>query len=93
MLKNGVLDAQLTVKPDALQSYYKPRAPFLGIPRYEKRYEVSYEIGMFTEMQGEPQLTVEDPQAGKNVLYRTVLDTQAFPLQRVCPQGGVQGSG
>ena len=84
--ENGVLDAQLTVKPDALQSYYKPRAPFLGIPRYEKRYEVSYEIGMFTEMQGEPQLTVEDLQAGKNVLYRTVLDTQAFRSSAFAPK-------
>ena len=84
--ENGVLDAQLTVKPGALQSYYKPRAPFLGIPRYEKRYEVSYEIGMFTEMQGEPQLTVEDLQAGKNVLYRTVLDTQAFRSSAFAPK-------
>ena len=84
--ENGVLDAQLTVKPDALQSYYKPRAPFLGIPRYEKRYEVSYEIGMFTEMQGEPQLTVEDLQAGKNVLYRTVLDTQAVRSSAFAPK-------
>ena len=84
--ENGVLDAQLTVKPDALQSYYKPRAPFLGIPRYEKRYEVSYEIGMFTEMLGEPQLTVEDLQAGKNVLYRTVLDTQAFRSSAFAPK-------
>ena len=84
--ENGVLDAQLTVKPDALQSYYKPRAPFLGIPRYEKRYEVSYEIGMFTEMQGEPQLAVEDLQAGKNVLYRTVLDTQAFRSSAFAPK-------
>ena len=84
--ENGVLEAQLTVKPDALQSYYKPRAPFLGIPRYEKRYEVSYEIGMFTEMQGEPQLTVEDLQAGKNVLYRTVLDTQAFRSSAFAPK-------
>ena len=84
--ENGVSDAQLTVKPDALQSYYKPRAPFLGIPRYEKRYEVSYEIGMFTEMQGEPQLTVEDLQAGKNVLYRTVLDTQAFRSSAFAPK-------
>ena len=84
--ENGVLDAQLTVKPDALQSYYKPRVPFLGIPRYEKRYEVSYEIGMFTEMQGEPQLTVEDLQAGKNVLYRTVLDTQAFRSSAFAPK-------
>ena len=84
--ENGVLDAQLTVKPDALQSYYKPRAPFLGIPRYEKRYEVSYEIGMFTEMQGEPQLTMEDLQAGKNVLYRTVLDTQAFRSSAFAPK-------
>ena len=84
--ENGVLDAQLTVKPDALQSYYKPRAPFLGIPRYEKRYEVSYEIGMFTEMRGEPQLTVEDLQAGKNVLYRTVLDTQAFRSSAFAPK-------
>ena len=84
--ENGVLDAQLTVKPDALQSYYKPRAPFLGIPRYEKRYEVSYEIGMFTEMQGEPQLTVEDLQACKNVLYRTVLDTQAFRSSAFAPK-------
>ena len=84
--ENGVLDAQLTVKPGALQSYYKPRAPFPGIPRYEKRYEVSYEIGMFTEKQGEPQLTVEDLQAGKNVLYRTVLDTQAFRSSAFAPK-------
>ena len=84
--ENGILDAQLTVKPGALQSYYKPRAPFPGIPRYEKRYEVSYEIGMFTEKQGEPQLTVEDLSAGKNVLYRTVLDTQAFRSSAFAPK-------
>ena len=84
--ENGVLDAQLTVKPGALQSYYKPRAPFPGIPRYEKRYEVSYEIGMFTEKQGEPQLTVEDLSAGRNVLYRTVLDTQAFRSSAFAPK-------
>ena len=84
--ENGILDAQLTVKPGALQSYYKPRAPFPGIPRYEKRYEVSYEIGMFTEKQGEPQLTVEDLSVGKNVLYRTVLDTQAFRSSAFAPK-------
>ena len=84
--ENGVLDAQLTVKPGALQSYYKPRAPFPGIPRYEKRYEVSYEIGMFTEKQGEPQLTVEDLSAGRNVLYRTMLDTQAFRSSAFAPK-------
>ena len=84
--ENGTLNAQLTVKPGALQSYYKPRTPFLGIPRYEKRYEVSYEIGMFTEKQGEPQRTVEDLSAGKNVLYRTVLDTQAFRSSAFAPK-------
>ena len=84
--ENGTLNAQLTIKPGALQSYYKPRTPFPGVPRYEVHYEVQYEIGMYTEKQGQPQLTVEDLRDDKNVLYRVGLDTRASHPSAFAPK-------
>ncbi|WP_455113190.1 gluconolactonase [Rothia mucilaginosa] len=84
--ENGTLDAQLTVKPGALLNYYEPRVPFPGAPSYEKRYEVNYEIGMFTEKQGQPPLTLDDLRAGKNVLFHSALYTQAFRPSPFAPK-------
>ena len=84
--ENGTLHAQLRVKPGELQNYYEPRVPFPGAPSYEKRYEVNYEIGMFTEKQGQPPLTLDDLRAGKNVLFHSALHTQAFRPSPFAPK-------
>ena len=84
--ENGTLNAQLRVKPGELQNYYEPRVPFPGAPSYEKRYEVNYEIGMFTEKQGQPPLTLDDLRAGKNVLFHSALYTQAFRPSPFAPK-------
>ena len=84
--ENGTLNAQLTVKPGELQNYYEPRTPFPGASSYEKRYEVNYEIGMFTEKQGQPPLTLDDLRAGKNVLFHSALHTQAFRPSPFAPK-------
>ena len=84
--ENGTLNAQLTVKPGELQNYYEPRTPFPGAPSYEKRYEVNYEIGMFTEKQGQPPLTLDNLRAGKNVLFHSALYTQAFRPSPFAPK-------
>ena len=80
--EDGTLDAQLTVKPDVLQRYYEPRNYFPGIPRYEVRYEVD----LVAEKQGQPPLTVEDLWAGKNVVRRIAVHTQAFRPEKFAPK-------
>ena len=80
--ENGTLDAQLTVKPGALLNYYEPRNYFPGIPRYEVRYEVD----LVAEKQGQPPLTVEDLWAGKNVVRRIAVHTQAFRPSPFAPE-------
>ena len=80
--EDGTLDAQLTVKPGALLSYYEPRNYFPGIPRYEVRYEVD----LVAEKQGQPPLTVEDLWAGKNVVCRIAVHTQAFRPSPFAPE-------
>lgn len=80
--EDGTLDAQLTVKPDVLQRYYEPRNYFPGIPRYEVRYEVD----LVAEKQGQPPLTVEDLWAGKNVVRRIAVHTQAFRPSPFAPE-------
>ena len=80
--EDGTLDAQLTVKPDVLQRYYEPRDYFPGIPRYEVRYEVDLVAGQ----QGQPQLTLEDLWAGKNVIRRIAVQTQAFRPSPFAPK-------
>ena len=80
--EDGTLDAQLTVKPDVLQRYYEPRDYFPGIPRYEVRYEVD----LVAEQQGQPQLTLEDLWAGKNVIQRIAVQTQAFRPSPFAPK-------
>ena len=80
--EDGTLDAQLTVKPDVLQRYYEPRNYFPGIPTYEVRYEVD----LVAEQQGQPQLTIEDLWAGKNVVRRIALQTQAFRPSPFAPE-------
>ena len=80
--EDGTLDAQLTVKPDVLQRYYEPRNYFPGIPRYEVRYEVD----LVAEKQGDPQLTVKDLWAGKNVVQRIAVQTQAYRPEKFAPK-------
>ena len=80
--EDGTLDAQLTVKPDVLQRYYEPRDYFPGIPRYEVRYEVD----LVAEQQGQPQLTLEDLWAGKNVIRRIAVQTQVFRPSPFAPK-------
>ena len=80
--EDGTLDAQLTVKPDVLQRYYEPRNYFPGIPTYEVRYEVD----LVAEQQGQPQLTLEDLWAGKNVIRRIAVQTQAFRPSPFAPK-------
>lgn len=80
--EDGTLDAQLTVKPGALLNYYEPRNYFPGIPRYEVRYEVD----LVAEQQGQPQLTIEDLWAGKNVVQRIAVQTQAYRPEKFAPK-------
>lgn len=80
--EDGTLDAQLTVKPDVLQRYYEPRYYFPGILPYEVRYEVD----LVAEQQGQPQLTIEDLWAGKNVIQRIAVQTQAFRPSPFAPK-------
>ena len=80
--EDGTLDAQLTVKPDVLQRYYEPRNYFPGIPRYEVRYEVV----LVAEQQGQPQLTLKDLWAGKNVVQRIAVQTQAYRPEKFAPK-------
>ena len=80
--EDGTLDAQLTVKPDVLQRYYEPRYYFPGIPTYDVRYEVD----LVAEQQGQPQLTIEDLWAGKNVIRRITVQTQAFRPSPFAPK-------
>ena len=80
--EDGTLDAQLTVKPGALLNYYEPRNYFPGIPRYE----VHYEVDLVAEKQGQPPLTVEDLWAGKNVVRRIAVHTQAFRPSPFAPE-------
>ena len=80
--EDGTLDAQLTVKPDVLQRYYEPRYYFPGILPYEVRYEVD----LVAEQQGQPQLTLEDLWAGKNVIQRIAVQTQAFRPSPFAPK-------
>ena len=80
--EDGTLDAQLTVKPDVLQRYYEPRNYFPGIPRYEVRYEVD----LVAEQQGQSQLTLEDLWAGKNVVQRIAVQTQAYRPEKFAPK-------
>ena len=80
--EDGTLDAQLTVKPGALLNYYEPRNYFPGIPRYEVRYEVD----LVAEKQGDPQLTVKDLWAGKNVVQRIAVQTQAYRPEKFAPK-------
>lgn len=80
--EDGTLDAQLTVKPDVLQRYYEPRNYFPGILPYEVRYEVD----LVAEQQGQPQLTIEDLWAGKNVIRRIPVQTQAFRPSPFAPK-------
>ena len=80
--EDGTLDAQLTVKPGALLNYYEPRNYFPGIPRYEVRYEVD----LVAEQQGQPQLTLEDLWAGKNVVRRIAVQTQAYRPEKFAPK-------
>lgn len=80
--EDGTLDAQLTVKPDVLQRYYEPRYYFPGILPYEVRYEVD----LVAEQQGQPQLTIEDLWAGKNVIRRIAVQTQVFRPSPFAPK-------
>ena len=80
--EDGTLDAQLTVKPDVLQRYYEPRYYFPGILPYEVRYEVD----LVAEQQGQTQLTLEDLWAGKNVIQRIAVQTQAFRPSPFAPK-------
>ena len=80
--EDGTLDAQLTVKPDVLQRYYEPRNYFPGIPRYEVRYEVV----LVAEQQGQPPLTLKDLWAGKNMVHRIAVHTQAFRPNAFAPK-------
>ena len=76
--EDGTLDAQLTVKPDVLQRYYEPRNYFPGIPRYE--------VDLVAEKQGDSQLTVKDLWAGKNVVQRIAVHTQAYRPEKFAPK-------
>ena len=80
--EDGTLDAQLTVEPDVLQRYYEPRNYFPGIPRYEVRYEVD----LVAEQQGQPRLTLDNLWAGKNVVQRIAVQTQAYRPEKFAPK-------
>ena len=79
---DGTFEAKLTVKANALENFYTPIDYFPGITLDEVRYET----GILTEAKGQPQSSIEDIWAGKNVIAHNPMYTRAYHPQVLAPK-------
>ena len=71
---DGTFDAYLKIKPDTLESYY-PLTEYAPDMTLEK---VRYETGILTEAKGQPQSSIEDIWARKNVVAHQGLNANDY---------------
>ena len=79
---DGTFEAKLTIKAKALESFYTPIDYFPGITLDEVRYET----GILTEAKGQPQSSIEDIWARKNVIAHHPMYTRAYHPQVLAPK-------
>ena len=92
---DGTFEAKLTIKAKALESFYTPIDYFPGITLDEVRYET----GILTEAKGQPQSSIEDIWARKNVAIHQPIYARRHPKiigthwEVRCPEGHRERSG
>ena len=79
---DGTFEAKLTINAKALESFYTPIDYFPGITLDEVRYET----GILTEAKGQPQSSIEDIWARKNVIAHNPMYTRAYHPQVLAPK-------
>ena len=79
---DGTFEAKLTIKAKALESFYTPIDYFPGITLDEVRYET----GILTEAKGQPQSSIEDIWARKNVIAHHPMYTRTYHPQVLAPK-------
>lgn len=79
---DGTFEAKLTIKAKALENFYTPIDYFPGITLDEVRYET----GILTEAKGQPQSSIEDIWARKNVIAHNPMYTRAYHPQVLAPK-------
>ena len=79
---DGTFEAKLTIKAKALESFYTPIDYFPGITLDEVRYET----GILTEAKGQPQSSIEDIWARKNVIAHNPMYTRAYHPEVMAPK-------
>ena len=79
---DGTFEAKLTIKAKALESFYTPIDYFPGITLDEVRYET----GILTEAKGQPQSSIEDIWARKNVIAHHPMYTRAYHPEVMAPK-------
>ena len=79
---DGTFEAKLTIKANALENFYTPIDYFPGITLDEVRYET----GILTEAKGQPQSSIEDIWARKNVIAHHPMYTRAYHPQVLAPK-------
>ena len=79
---DGTFEAKLTIKARALESFYTPIDYFPGITLDEVRYET----GILTEAKGQPQSSIEDIWARKNVIAHNPMYTRAYHPEVMAPK-------
>ena len=79
---DGTFEAKLTINAKALESFYTPIDYFPGITLDEVRYET----GILTEAKGQPQSSIEDIWARKNVIAHHPMYTRAYHPEVMAPK-------
>ena len=79
---DGTFEAKLIIKAKALESFYTPIDYFPGITLDEVRYET----GILTEAKGQPQSSIEDIWARKNVIAHHPMYTRAYHPEVMAPK-------
>ena len=79
---DGTFEAKLTINAKALESFYTPIDYFPGITLDEVRYET----GILTEAKGQPQSSIEDIWARKNVIAHNPMYTRAYHPEVMAPK-------
>ena len=79
---DGTFEAKLTIKAKALESFYTPIDYFPGITLDEVRYET----GILTEAKGQPQSSIKDIWARKNVIAHHPMYTRAYHPEIMAPK-------